>query len=327
MRLLDKIQIFSIFIIGLSILFAFVFSSQLALASSTSIITGGNGPIPASINISNEKLRYSSPSTAIFTWDTNEPATSRVVYGNKSQKPMFSNLRNINYGYDNSTQQDDTLTTRHSVTISGLTPDAQYFFRPESRIQNYANTGNEKTVVENISSAKSGCVYLNSYLRMGGDNNVDDVTKLQSFLKDKEGFSNLEITGVFDQATYDAVSQFQLKYKDDILTPWGIDSPTGYVYYTTQNKINEVYCGETFTLTSVQKSEIEQFKILSGGLGWNNQVSNINSKTIDQPKTENNIGNKDSNDILQASVIKTKVRETTGKVRGFFSRIFDIFRR
>jgi len=322
MKLLNKIQIFSIFIIVLPILFAFVSSFQFALAS-----TGGNGPIPASINISNEKLSYPSPSTAVFTWDTNEPATSRVVYGNESQRAMFPNLSQINYGYDNSTQQDNSLKIQHSVTISGLTPGVQYFFRPESRIRNYANTGNEKTLVENFSGNKTGCGYLNSYLRMGADNNVDDVTKLQSFLKNKEGFSNLEITGIFDQATYNAVSQFQLKYKEDILAPWGIDSPTGYVYYTTQNKINEIYCGETFALTSAQKSEIEQFKILSGGIEWGSQASNIDYKTIDQPKTESNIGNKDSNDTLQASVIKTKVKETTGKVRGFFSRIFDIFRR
>ncbi|MBX4181388.1 hypothetical protein KW807_00815, partial [Candidatus Parcubacteria bacterium] len=49
--------------------------------------------------------------------------------------------------------------------------------------------------------------------------------------------------GVFDQATKQAVEAFQLKYSSEVLAPWGISAPTGYVYITTLGKINQLLCG------------------------------------------------------------------------------------
>jgi len=326
MELLTKTSIFSISAIGLFILFASAFSFQFALASASPIIIG-NGPIPASINIFNEGLRYTSPSTAIFTWDTNNPATSRVVYGDKSQKVMFSNLEHINYGYDKSTQQDDTLLINHSVTIGGLTPNMQYFFRPESRIDNYANTGNEKTIAPGTVSngTGGGCDYVTSYLRFGDNNEAGEVTRLQTFLRDTEGFSNLAVTGVFDQATFDAVSQFQLKYAGDVLAPWGINFPTGYVYYTTLKKINEIYCGETLPFTDAQIAEMEEFKTLLGEVRENKQVPNIDWETIGQGDVDGDDNIEDDNESLQASVILSGGDDK--KKRSLFFRILDWFRK
>jgi hypothetical protein len=42
--------------------------------------------------------------------------------------------------------------------------------------------------------------------------------------------------------TQNTVKQFQLKYAADILTPWGITEPTGFVYKLTQRKINLMTC-------------------------------------------------------------------------------------
>ena len=61
---------------------------------------------------------------------------------------------------------------------------------------------------------------------------------------------------------------FQVKYADDVLIPWGLgaDEPTGYVYYTTRKKINEIFCGRSFPLSNEQLLEIEQCRLnmLSG---------------------------------------------------------------
>ncbi len=73
-------------------------------------------------------------------------------------------------------------------------------------------------------------------------NDPANVARLQAFLNIYEG-NNLSINGVFDQDTFNAVSAFQLKYKDEILTPWGISAPTGYVYIRTLGKINQMLCG------------------------------------------------------------------------------------
>jgi len=114
--------------------------------------------------------------------------------------------------------------------------------------------GDEKTII-----LESPCTYLKNYLKIGEDNDIEEVKKLQIFLRDFEGFSNLAVTGMFDQETFDTVSAFQIKYKEEILAPWGIDVPTGYVYYTTQNKINELYCNEEFPLKQDQLTEISNF--------------------------------------------------------------------
>lgn len=78
-------------------------------------------------------------------------------------------------------------------------------------------------------------------MRMGYANDPANVARLQVFLNVYEG-AGLAVTGEFDQATFAAVSAFQLKYKDEVLTPWGISAPTGYVYIRTLGKINQMLC-------------------------------------------------------------------------------------
>ena len=67
-----------------------------------------------------------SPSTtgAVVTWDTDEPASSRVDYG-------------LDAGYG-SFEEDGALTTSHSVQLSGLTASTTYHFSISS-IDAYAN--------------------------------------------------------------------------------------------------------------------------------------------------------------------------------------------
>ena len=86
--------------------------------------------------------------------------------------------------------------------------------------------------------------------------------KLQAFLIEYEGHTNLRLTGVFDQATFDAVSSFQMKYFKDILEPWGHTAPTGYSYILTTKKINEIYCQRIFPLNDAQINEIIAFRQL-----------------------------------------------------------------
>ena len=58
--------------------------------------------------------------------------------------------------------------------------------------------------------------------------------------------------------------EFQNKYGNDVLSPWGLESDTGYVYLTTRKKINEIYCRFeiSFPLTLDQQTEVEAFKAL-----------------------------------------------------------------
>lgn len=83
--------------------------------------------------------------------------------------------------------------------------------------------------------------FLLKFIKFGQPNDPWEVRKLQSFLRVFEDFE-LAITGIYDQPTYEAVRIFQRRYGEDILNPWGISEPTGYVYITTMLTINRIYC-------------------------------------------------------------------------------------
>src|SRR3989344_824785 len=102
---------------------------------------------------------------------------------------------------------------------------------------------------------------LTKYIRPGRPNNPAQVQLLQSFLNSSEG-EELEPTGIYDAATIAAVNRFQMKYATDILDPWGIDHATSNAYYTTQRKVNALYCKDEskFELTTEQLLEISKFK-------------------------------------------------------------------
>jgi hypothetical protein len=97
-------------------------------------------------------------------------------------------------------------------------------------------------------------------MRRDFNNSSLEVLKLQAFLINFEGHSSVLLTGVFDQATFDAVSAFQVKYSNDVLEPWGYTGPTGYAYILTLKKINEIYCQRIFPLTQAQLDEIVAFR-------------------------------------------------------------------
>ncbi len=78
-------------------------------------------------------------------------------------------------------------------------------------------------------------------IKLWSQNDAGDVKDLEDFLNAFEGES-LEVNWVYEQADVEAVKRLQLKYASEVLTPWGIKNPTGYVYKTTTKKINDIYC-------------------------------------------------------------------------------------
>ena len=86
---------------------------------------------------------------------------------------------------------------------------------------------------------------------MGKHNDSAEVKKLQTFLNTQIG-AGLTVNGVFDSATEEAVKNFQVKYWQDVLSPWkpfglGDHQPTGYVYKTTARMINLLSCASLNT--------------------------------------------------------------------------------
>ena len=102
---------------------------------------------------------------------------------------------------------------------------------------------------------------LTQYIKPGRLNDRGQVQRLQSFLTTFEG-EGLEGNGTYNAATQAAVKRFQSKYASDILAPWGITQPTAFVYYTTQKKVNSLYCNDEtkFELSETQQEEIMNFR-------------------------------------------------------------------
>jgi hypothetical protein len=94
-------------------------------------------------------------------------------------------------------------------------------------------------------------LYLLTYIKYGKKNDVEDVKRLQIFLNENMG-STLPISGFFGKMTMKTLKEFQVKYKNDVLTPWAdygltqdeATNGTGYVYKTTQRWINHLKCEE-----------------------------------------------------------------------------------
>ena len=106
------------------------------------------------------------------------------------------------------------------------------------------------------------CNYLKSYLSVYRNNDPIEMLKLQTFLKEQEGF-NVKLSGVFDSSTIIAVRKFQTKYSEDILGPWGLKYPTGNVSITTRHKINDLSCGITTPLSETEKEIIRSYEVQS----------------------------------------------------------------
>jgi len=68
-----------------------------------------------------------------ITWETNHPATSRVIYSSQYEVHFFDLNNPPNYGYSHSTVEDSSPVIDHSMNISGLTPGVTYYYRVVSR--------------------------------------------------------------------------------------------------------------------------------------------------------------------------------------------------
>lgn len=82
------------------------------------------------------------------------------------------------------------------------------------------------------------CPYFSSYHKLG-DRNTGDIALIQKFLNEFYQES-LDVDGQYGPMTSAAVSRFQSRWFDEILSPWGLTSPTGEWYQSTRNKANEV---------------------------------------------------------------------------------------
>ena len=115
----------------------------------SSILSASYGIPP---KISTETSSSVTSTSTTVTWTTDDPATSRVVYDTVSHAVLGAAP---NYGYANSTVEDSTKVTAHSVNITGLTAGTTYYYRTISHGSPEA-VGEEKSVTTSASGGGGG---------------------------------------------------------------------------------------------------------------------------------------------------------------------------
>lgn len=140
--------------------------------------------------------------------------------------------------------------------LFGLSSSLMYFYVTNVTSGGGGPTGSYVPVVlgaateqGQVAGASTACnPYLLKFIKLGASNDPEEVKKLQSFLNEYLGI-DLPLSGIYDEATYNAVKEFQLRLKDEILAPWvaigclpSESIATGYVYRTTEWAINNMFC-------------------------------------------------------------------------------------
>jgi len=209
--------------------------------------------------------------SSTLTWDSQnsisctslEFNTNGAVGGNVSVTPGVSAGQSKNYNISCLNSIGTVTTAQASVSViensggGGGSSSGGGSSRRSSKNRGQVLGLSETSL--NPTEPQKNCSYLRDFLRVDWKNDPLEVMKLQSFLKNLEDL-DVDINGVFDKKTFTAVGVFQEKNKSEVLTPWGYKNATSFVYITTRNKINEIYCNKVIPLTPADKLEIDSFR-------------------------------------------------------------------
>jgi len=108
-----------------------------------------------------EEVTASSTTNSITViWTTDHEATSRVIYDTVSHPDPITGSA-PNYGYANSTTEDATPVTSHSVVVSGLSAGTTYYLRPVSH-------GSPEALGSEVSAATNAAPVTVNVVASGG---------------------------------------------------------------------------------------------------------------------------------------------------------------
>jgi hypothetical protein len=215
--------------------------------------------------VSNNGVVATTTDTAMFDGATTTGATTTVSAGSHTVSAFPLPGYVISFGGD--CAADGTITLAHGDSkhcvitytqlgspsagsvaedkkpANGPISDAGPLFGSITNFNGLVLGASTTTASTTLPELPTGCTpTLGTFMRRSNiQNSSDDVKKLQEFLNSKEN-ANLSLSGEFDAATDAAVRAFQASHAEQILKPWGLSEPTGFVYLTTQRWINLMSC-------------------------------------------------------------------------------------
>lgn len=85
------------------------------------------------------------------------------------------------------------------------------------------------------------CPYFTKYVKYrSGDNDPDEVRKIQDFLVARGYLTGNYTYGTYDLNSFNAVKSFQGSFWNEVINPWNLEGPTGWWYKTSRFKANAI---------------------------------------------------------------------------------------
>jgi len=182
----------------------------------------------------------------VSIFEPNVELACEFVFGNVGN-PILSFASEVQSTPESNTcdfgnQQDEAVdpepTPTPDTNTGGKTTGTKVGFRNAPASGLVLGAATEEA--EDSKEALTCSLFLYDFMKLGSETYAWEVMKLQSFLT-AQGWET-ETTGVFDENTDRNIRLFQDKYSAEVLAPWGLTAPTGYVYKTTRWKINNIVC-------------------------------------------------------------------------------------
>ncbi len=193
----------------------------------------------------NAKLFYTLVITILVAPIMIVAYTSSSVSGADYTPVTSTKVAPKTYGSSESASSTTSVSVQSSATGDSSISNSSSTYNGADSTSGTDYSVNDK---ENSSYSPQACnTYIVNYIRIGGNNNPQDVKNLQTFLNTYEG-ERLAVDGVYKEVDVAAVKRFQTKYIET-LKFWGLTSATGEVLQTTINKINTIYCEKAAKLS------------------------------------------------------------------------------
>lgn len=196
-----------------------------------------------------------------------------AVFFNPDQSEILEKKevrRALNYATDRQSIINQVLdgqgNTCYSPTLPSIfgfeEPDENYSFNLEKARKILKEAGYTDSNDDGIRE-KTEAKEFEFSQRLENGMESSSVEELQKCLVKEVGYKQENVTGYFGNKTKQAVTDFQEKYKEDVLQPYNLQSGTGIVGESTRKKLNQV-CFEQSTsplsikLTLVDQPEMKQ---------------------------------------------------------------------
>ncbi len=175
-----------------------------------------------------------SEKDVFLTTDETHDSTWEILKSSNSPKLSADDVLSEN---TNQKTQIQTKKEEKSIDINTISSGSTNIPEERETIQKGDIAQQEETINKQHTLCTNPII---GPISLEGNNNVQEVKNLEAFLFSQG--EKVTLDGIYGKDEFEAIKRFQLKYRKDILDPWKIAEPTGYVYTTTIKKIQELAC-------------------------------------------------------------------------------------